>query len=137
LPDDIEAIAVLKRKPSHDVETVVRGGTLKVQVKGRAKGYATIHFQLNRADVLIIKADRKPALVILPLSPAAELVSAARAHVSEALPVSPFQHPGWGGANVGFLPFGGHTKRNCAKLCAPKWLLDNKRDQMPSSINGP
>jgi hypothetical protein len=31
---------------------------------------------------------------------------------------------------------GGRAKRDCAKLYAPKWLLD-KRDQMPSSINGP
>jgi hypothetical protein len=42
-------------QPSHDVEAVVRGRTLKVQVKGRAKGYAAIHSQLNGTDVLIIK----------------------------------------------------------------------------------
>jgi hypothetical protein len=28
------------------------------------------------------------------------------------------------------------VKRDCAKLCAPKWLLA-ERDQMPISINGP
>jgi hypothetical protein len=46
-------------------------------VKSRAQGFGTIYNWLSDRDVLIIKADRKPALVVLPLGLSAQLVSTA------------------------------------------------------------
>jgi len=59
----------------HDIDAVVRGQTLRVEVKSRAQGFGTIYNWLTDRDVLIVKADRKPALVVLPLDLAAQLVS--------------------------------------------------------------
>lgn len=59
----------------HDLDVVVRGRPLRVEVKSRAQGFGTLYSFLADRDVLIVKADRKPALVVLPLDLAAQLVS--------------------------------------------------------------
>ena len=53
----------------------LRGRTLRVEVKARAQGFGTIYNWLNDRDVLIIKPDYKPPLVVLPPALAAQLVS--------------------------------------------------------------
>ena len=50
--------------PGHDLD-----------VKSRAQGFGTIYNWLSDRDVLIIKADYKPPLVVLPPDLAAQLVS--------------------------------------------------------------
>jgi hypothetical protein len=50
--------------PGHDLD-----------VKSRAQGFRTIYNWLSDRDVLIIKADYKPPLVVLPPDLAAQLVS--------------------------------------------------------------
>ena len=61
--------------PGHDIDITVRDRTLRAEVKSRAQGFGTIYNWLNDRDVLIIKADHKPALVVLPPDLAAQLVS--------------------------------------------------------------
>ena len=61
----------------HDIDAVVRGRSLRVEVKSRATGFGTIHSWLADRDVLIVKADRKPPLVVLSLDLAASLVTTA------------------------------------------------------------
>ena len=48
--------------PGHDIDAVVRGRTLRVEVKARAQGFGTIYNWLNNRDVLIVKADRQEPL---------------------------------------------------------------------------
>jgi len=59
----------------HDLDVQVRGRTLRAEVKSRAQGFGTVYRWLEGRDVLIVKADRKSALVVLPLDLAAQLVS--------------------------------------------------------------
>jgi hypothetical protein len=59
----------------HDIDAEVRGRRLRIEVKSRAKGFGSLYSFLTDHDVLIIKAVRKPALVVLPLQLAAQLVS--------------------------------------------------------------
>jgi hypothetical protein len=59
----------------HDLDATVRGRTLRVEVKSRAQGFGTLYNWLNARDVLIVEADYKPPLVVLPLDLAAQLVS--------------------------------------------------------------
>jgi hypothetical protein len=63
--------------PGHDIDAVVRGRTLRVEVKSRTKGFGTIYNWLSDREILIVKADYRPALVVLPLDLAAQLVSTA------------------------------------------------------------
>jgi Holliday junction resolvase len=61
--------------PGHDIDAIVRGRTLRLEVKSRATGFGTIYSWLADRDVLIVKADRREPLVVLPLALAAQLVS--------------------------------------------------------------
>ena len=40
----------------------------RVEVKARGAGWATLHRWLDGADVLALKADREPWLVVMPLA---------------------------------------------------------------------
>lgn len=53
-----------------DVEAEIFGWKRRIEVKLRAKGFRQIYGWLENADVLIVKADGKPALVILPMDQA-------------------------------------------------------------------
>ena len=62
---------------SGDLTVPILGRDLVVEAKARAKGFSQIYSWLEGRDALIIKADRRDALVVLPLRLAAEIAMAA------------------------------------------------------------
>jgi hypothetical protein len=55
-----------------DIHVELRGHKHRVEVKARKK-FATLHSWLAGADLLILKADRQPPLVVLSLAQFVEL----------------------------------------------------------------
>lgn len=55
----------------------ILGRDLVVEAKARAKGFSQIYSWLQGRDALVIRADRRDALVILPLRLAADIAIAA------------------------------------------------------------
>lgn len=69
-----------------DFTVPLLGRDLRVEAKARASGFATLYGWLEGRDALVVKADRKPPLVVLPLSLALEVMRAAeRARLAEPL----------------------------------------------------
>jgi len=62
---------------SGDVTPPLIGRDLTIECKSRAKGFIKLYAWLEGRDALIIKADRRDALVVLPLRLAVEIASAA------------------------------------------------------------
>jgi Archaeal holliday junction resolvase (hjc) len=62
---------------SGDVTAPLIGRDLTIECKSRANGFARLYSWLEDRDVLIVKADRRDALVVLPLHLAAEIAAAA------------------------------------------------------------
>jgi Holliday junction resolvase len=62
---------------SGDVTTPLIGRDLTIECKSRANGFLKLYTWLEGRDALIIKADRRDALVVLPLRLAVEIASAA------------------------------------------------------------
>jgi Holliday junction resolvase len=62
---------------SGDLTVPILGRDLIVEAKARANGFARLYSWLEGRDVLVIKADRRNALVVLPLRLAAEFAIAA------------------------------------------------------------
>ncbi len=62
---------------SGDLTVPILGRDLVVEAKARANGFARLYSWLEGRDILIIKADRRDALVVLPLRLAAEIATAA------------------------------------------------------------
>jgi hypothetical protein len=60
-----------------DVSLPLLGIDRRVEVKGRADGFARLYAWLDGADLLVLKADRKEPLVVLPLQLATEIAAAA------------------------------------------------------------
>jgi Holliday junction resolvase len=60
-----------------DLSVPLLGHTLIIEAKSRAKGFSKIYTWLQNRDILIVKSDRKDAIVILPLKLAAEIAAAA------------------------------------------------------------
>ena len=60
-----------------DLTVPVIGRDLVVEVKARANGFRELHNWLENRDVLMLKADRRPVLVVLPLDLAVEIATAA------------------------------------------------------------
>jgi Holliday junction resolvase len=60
-----------------DLTVPILGRDLVVEAKARANGFARLYSWLEDRDVLIVKADRRDAIVVLPLRLAAEIASAA------------------------------------------------------------
>ena len=60
-----------------DLTVPLLGRDLIVEAKARANGFARLYSWLEGRDVLLIKADRRNALVVLPLRLAAEIAIAA------------------------------------------------------------
>jgi Holliday junction resolvase len=60
-----------------DLTVPILGRDLVVEAKARANGFARLYEWLEDRDVLVIKADRRDALVVLPLRLAAEIAVAA------------------------------------------------------------
>jgi hypothetical protein len=59
------------------VTTPLIGRDLTIECKCRANGFLKLYAWLEGRDVLIVKADRHPTLVVLPLRLAVEIASAA------------------------------------------------------------
>lgn len=62
---------------SGDLTVPILGRDLVVEAKARANGFSRLYSWLEGRDALIIKADRRDALVVLPLPLAAEIAIAA------------------------------------------------------------
>jgi hypothetical protein len=80
----------------HDLTVPVLGTDRRVEVKVRANGFRELYGWLNGADLLIVRADRKEPLVVLPLRLAAEVAAVAERHKIDEAPVSgrwPFVAP--------------------------------------------
>lgn len=60
-----------------DISVPFLGIDRRVEVKVRAKGYATVYDQLGDNFALIVKADRRPALLVIPLEDAAAIAAIA------------------------------------------------------------
>ena len=60
-----------------DVSVPVLGRDLRCEVKCRGHGFAQIYDWLDGADLLIVRADRRDLLVIIPLKLAAEIAEVA------------------------------------------------------------
>jgi Holliday junction resolvase len=60
-----------------DLTVPILGRDLVIEAKSRANGFAQLYSWLDGRDVLIVKADRRDALVVLPLKLAAEIAVAA------------------------------------------------------------
>jgi Holliday junction resolvase len=60
-----------------DVSIPLLGVDRRVEVKARANGFARLYDWLDGADYLVIKANRREPLVVLPLKLAAEIAAAA------------------------------------------------------------
>jgi hypothetical protein len=62
---------------SGDLTVPVLGRDLKCEVKCRGNGFRRLYDWLNGADVLIVRADRREPLVVLPMRLAAEIAARA------------------------------------------------------------
>jgi Holliday junction resolvase len=62
---------------SGDIDLELCGRPAKIQVKARHE-FRTLHSWLNGADLLVLKADRQPALAVLPVHLFAQLAVAAQ-----------------------------------------------------------
>jgi Holliday junction resolvase len=62
---------------SGDVSVPVLGRDLRCEVKCRGGGFRRLYDWLNGADVLILRADRRGLLVVVPIELAAEVAMAA------------------------------------------------------------
>ena len=60
-----------------DLTVPLMGADRVVEVKARAAGFASLYAWLEGRDVLVVKADRREPLVVLPLRLAAEIAMAA------------------------------------------------------------
>jgi len=62
---------------SGDLTVPVIGRGLVVEVKVRKTGFSQLYRWLSNRDLLILKADRRPPIVALPLALAAEIAGVA------------------------------------------------------------
>jgi Holliday junction resolvase len=60
-----------------DVSVPVLGIDRRVEVKCRGKGFRELYKWLGGADLLIVRADRRELLVVIPLNLAVEIAAAA------------------------------------------------------------
>lgn len=60
-----------------DITVPVLGEDMRGEVKGRATGFAQPYGWLEGVDFLVVKADRKEPLLVMPLKKAAELIMRA------------------------------------------------------------
>lgn len=58
-----------------DVEAVIGGHKRKIEVKHRAEGFREIYRWIDGNDFLVLKADRRELLVVMPASTAMELLN--------------------------------------------------------------
>ena len=60
-----------------DLTLHILDATRVVEVKARAKGFCQLYGWLENRDILVVRADRKEPLVVLPLKLAAEIAAKA------------------------------------------------------------
>jgi hypothetical protein len=60
-----------------DLTVPLLGRDRVVEVKVRANGFATLYAWLDNRDMLVVRADRRAPLVVLPLALAVEVATAA------------------------------------------------------------
>ena len=70
---DCEKLSKMYAK-THDVRLAMLGKNHKMEIKCRANGFATIYKWLAPVDILVLRADRKPALAVLPITTLIELI---------------------------------------------------------------
>jgi hypothetical protein len=64
-------------KAGPDLSVPLLGVDRQVEVKIRGRAFGALYRWLDGADLLVVRADRQPPLVVIPLSLAAEIASAA------------------------------------------------------------
>jgi Holliday junction resolvase len=64
-------------KPGCDLSIPLLGVDHKTEVKCRARGFGQLYDWLENAEILIVKADRREPLVVVPLKFAAEIAMRA------------------------------------------------------------
>jgi Holliday junction resolvase len=74
---------------SGDIHIRLLGRTRRAEVKARGAGFKQLYSWIAGADLLIVKADRRPPLMVLPLPLLVELMLAAESKASaDARPTS-------------------------------------------------
>lgn len=68
---------------AHDLVTVVAGRGLRLECKRRKDGWTEQYRWLQQADALVMRADRKPALVCLPFETFLALVGDQQSETQE------------------------------------------------------
>jgi hypothetical protein len=61
-------------KKTHDLRLTMLNRDCKMEIKCRANGFATIYKWLAPVDLLVLRADRKEALAVIPISTLIELI---------------------------------------------------------------
>ena len=74
---------------SGDIHVPLLGRVLRAEVKSRGDGFRSLYAWLAGSDLLIVKADRRDPLVVLPLALVVELMLAAERGAKIAEPKSP------------------------------------------------
>jgi Holliday junction resolvase len=65
------------RYTGFDVTVPLLGADRRVEVKVRGNGFVELYRWLERVDLLVVRADRREPLVVVPLRLAIEIASAA------------------------------------------------------------
>lgn len=60
-----------------DITVPVIGRDLVAEVKVRGRGFGSLYDWLDGRDLLVVKADRREPLIVIPLTLAAEIAAAA------------------------------------------------------------
>jgi hypothetical protein len=79
---------------SGDISVPLLGVDRRVEVKARADGFRELYAWLTDRDFLIVKADRREPLVVLPIKLAAEIAAAAENN-SRHMTAPPGAKPGF------------------------------------------
>jgi hypothetical protein len=96
----------------HDLSVRVLGADRRVEVKCRANGFRELYSWLSGVDLLVIRADRKEPLLVVPLALAAE---GAKNHTKSALKIhTKFARGVWAGIADRVLAPGGWGKPQIA-----------------------
>ena len=73
---DCEKLSYIYKK-THDIRLTMLAKDYKMEVKCRANGFATIYKWLEPVDVLVLRADRRQALAVMPIATLIELIKRA------------------------------------------------------------
>jgi hypothetical protein len=88
-----------------DLSMPLLGRDLKCEVKVRGNGFQRLYDWLTGADMLILRADRREPLVVIPLRLAAEIAAVAESHKTTKGAPSPLKADGQS-PFVSHLPLG-------------------------------